>query len=358
MYCPKCGNKLEDDWSCCPYCDVELGIAFNETNSNRERVIRPAHSQRSYDAECSESYRRRLDRKRQRKKRKLIISIIFIGIFLIVVGSIVTVCLDKRKENNEEEVLETNILTESEDGEKKTVLSEQDESSSEKIALKDENTESFIPEETTVEGLNFDIDYTAIDNPDGYVFPESSTINYSGDPLIIESNAWVYQYGINEIYAKHGYIFQNQEVKELFEFKNWYKQNDNFSENLFTSIEKHNIDFLVQCIERSGKEAGLGIPEEGYYVSSAEITYFCDEIDGVFYCEKTGVHITFYHEMGSTYAFVEIPDIISKTIEVINDVAHLDDGSVLFMIANVSEGQAFITFPDYPMLDNWHEWMH
>lgn len=50
----------------------------------------------------------------------------------------------------------------------------------------------------------------------------------------------------NEIYARHGYIFNKEPFKSYFESKEWYVPNKNFNDSVFNEIEKTNKDFLVK----------------------------------------------------------------------------------------------------------------
>ena len=50
----------------------------------------------------------------------------------------------------------------------------------------------------------------------------------------------------NEIYARHGYIFQEQKCKELFNKKSWYKPNSSFSYEMFNLVEKRNINYIIE----------------------------------------------------------------------------------------------------------------
>lgn len=45
----------------------------------------------------------------------------------------------------------------------------------------------------------------------------------------------------NIFYAKHGYIFNSQDLKDIFENFDWYKPNPKFSEDIFSNYEKAEI---------------------------------------------------------------------------------------------------------------------
>lgn len=90
----------------------------------------------------------------------------------------------------------------------------------------------------------------------GFVFPNSSTElieqqeaeNLSDRDLI---------YAINEIYARHGYIFQSTEIREYYEQFSWYTgevSSGDFSVDCFNQTERDNWALLVK--ERDSRKAG------------------------------------------------------------------------------------------------------
>lgn len=56
----------------------------------------------------------------------------------------------------------------------------------------------------------------------------------------------------NEIYARHGYIFNMEKFKAYFGAKSWYSPNPNFSTKMFNKIEQANIDFIVKYEKKMG----------------------------------------------------------------------------------------------------------
>lgn len=105
---------------------------------------------------------------------------------------------------------------------------------------------------------NYTVNYSGTEEPSGYLFPESSDFKFQG--FSPEHEAWVYQYGVNEIYARHGYTFQTPEVAALFSSKSWYTPDSGFNESVLSETEKYNIDFLSQCMAATGQDGGYGIP--------------------------------------------------------------------------------------------------
>lgn len=54
-------------------------------------------------------------------------------------------------------------------------------------------------------------------------------------------------YARNEIYARHGYIFNDAEIRAYFEKKPWYTgtvKSEDFSSGVFNDYEYKNVTFL------------------------------------------------------------------------------------------------------------------
>lgn len=120
------------------------------------------------------------------------------------------------------------------------------------------------------EGTNYTVDYSGTSRPDGYLFPDSS--NYMFQGYSDQYQAWMYQYGINEIYARHGYIFQTPEVASLFSGKTWYTPDEYFDESYLSEVERYNIDFLSTCLSINGGDGGYGLPSNEQSEPSASDT--------------------------------------------------------------------------------------
>lgn len=52
------------------------------------------------------------------------------------------------------------------------------------------------------------------------------------------------QDAINEIYARHGYVFQNSTIRAFYEAKDWYVADSGFSTADLSACEKANIELL------------------------------------------------------------------------------------------------------------------
>lgn len=81
-----------------------------------------------------------------------------------------------------------------------------------------------------------------------YILPDSDKryLTYADIKFLSLSDI---QLAINEIYARHGRIFNSPDVRAYFESKSWYHGTiapESFSESVFNDYERKNIDFLSQ----------------------------------------------------------------------------------------------------------------
>lgn len=84
------------------------------------------------------------------------------------------------------------------------------------------------------------------------VFPHSSTQLLSSWEVEALSDAEL-TYAINEIYARHGYIFKSEELRRHFEQFDWYHgtiQADDFSYGMLNSVEQQNLDLMAKERDR------------------------------------------------------------------------------------------------------------
>lgn len=87
-----------------------------------------------------------------------------------------------------------------------------------------------------------------------YIIANSSTTRLTENDLA-KYTAEQLRYARNEIYARHGYIFNNQELLNYFKTKSWYKPTisaDSFNQASLNDIEKANVD-LMNTVEATKK---------------------------------------------------------------------------------------------------------
>lgn len=80
-----------------------------------------------------------------------------------------------------------------------------------------------------------------------YILPESDT-RYVDQDEIDQLTKNEVRLAINEIYARHGRIFENSELREYFESKDWYDgtiEPEDFDEDVLNQYEKANVKLLA-----------------------------------------------------------------------------------------------------------------
>ncbi len=93
----------------------------------------------------------------------------------------------------------------------------------------------------------------ALTDPDGYLLPTDTRV-ISESELYSMSREEV-ALARNEIYARHGHIFENDTYRVYFEGKNWYTPDPDFDAldaSQLTAIELENINIIVQYEQRMG----------------------------------------------------------------------------------------------------------
>ena len=92
--------------------------------------------------------------------------------------------------------------------------------------------------------------------------------------IIYGYNPHWYDLAVNEIYARHGYAFQTENIRQYFEAQPWYEADiepEQFQESIFNEFEKKNIQMLLNGKEANKKEELLA--EGNTYTITSNTTY-------------------------------------------------------------------------------------
>ncbi len=226
-FCPKCGKKLPDTALFCGGC----GYSYNEPQ-NTEPAKTPI-AQRPVTP--------------KKKGKGGIIAIIIVLLLAVAGGSAYYAYdngyldfifaqdkddddkKDKKKRGDDEEDEEFEYCSDC--GEEKIELNGEMLCPQCDIIIEREDDEDSSEEETNI-------------NQSDYLFPSDRELITESDlaGLTAEEVALIR----NEIYARHGYIFQSEVYRTYFGEKDWYIPNPNFTADSLNAIETANKDFLVQ----------------------------------------------------------------------------------------------------------------
>lgn len=84
---------------------------------------------------------------------------------------------------------------------------------------------------------------TIASNDSDFILVESSTKKITEEEIMSLDGSKL-DYARNEIYARKGYLFENDKYRNYFLSKAWYKPSDGISVDNLSDIEKYNVNFL------------------------------------------------------------------------------------------------------------------
>lgn len=107
------------------------------------------------------------------------------------------------------------------------------------------------------------------ENEEEYVFPDSDK-KYLSEDEIRSVDLEKMRFGRNEIFARHGYIFNDDTYREYFEGKSWYKgtiTSDQFNaDEEFNDFEKKNVELIKEVEDAVGNLDNSFIGKSGVYI--------------------------------------------------------------------------------------------
>lgn len=105
--------------------------------------------------------------------------------------------------------------------------------------------------EKEAEKVSEEVEKKTEEEEQGYIFPDSDK-KYLTEDEVLSVDVKKLRIARNEIFARHGYIFKSEDLKEYFENTSWYKgtvKADKFnSDKVFNDFEKKNVE-LIKRVE-------------------------------------------------------------------------------------------------------------
>lgn len=84
----------------------------------------------------------------------------------------------------------------------------------------------------------------AMEDSNGYILPDSDSRKLKKSDLA-GMTAQQLSYAKNEIYARHGRVFKSSELRDYFNEKDWYEENDDFKDEDLSKKEAENTEFIA-----------------------------------------------------------------------------------------------------------------
>lgn len=195
MKCSNCGREIKKEERFCPYCGSE--------------------------------------NKKTKKKNKWLTGVMGLIVVCIILGIVAGAMNSNKKEDAKKDTASnTEKATE-----------KQTTAASTKTAA---STETASTKQTKNNTQDADDQQDETENSE-YILPESDT-RYVDQDEIDQLTKNEVRLAINEIYARHGRIFENSELREYFESKDWYDgtiEPEDFDEDVLNQYEKANVKLLA-----------------------------------------------------------------------------------------------------------------
>lgn len=219
MFCQKCGSDIPDTMRFCPVCGNQIN---SEEKEKKSRV--------------------------RWNETSILLMLGGLAAICVLVGLCVRIL-------RQQKVIETNAVIA---GEENTEQTEDDQ--------KDVVGESLISDEGMDKTIEIGKVDNTIHNPDvenkadnamkekDYILPESN-IRILTDDDFSDLTAEECRLARNELYARHGRRFNDNELQDYFDSKSWYQGTiapEDFDENVFNEYEIMNRDLIVQYEQKQG----------------------------------------------------------------------------------------------------------
>ena len=215
MYCSKCGFELKDNANLCPKCgseNIKERLIYNEIISTLD----------------TKDISKKIKSKQTKTRSPIKIGFLIVLVLLIVGYGSYYIAFSKLSSDNAKKLKETSAKN--------------NDTSNNSITP---NKNPKISSDTPATKNNTDTN--KMDSPDYYFFPKSRSEKLLDSDVSILSKQNL-ALARNEIYARHGYVFQTEPFKSYFKKKSWYKPDNNYkiSNEQLNDVERNNMSLILK----------------------------------------------------------------------------------------------------------------
>lgn len=116
----------------------------------------------------------------------------------------------------------------------------------------------------------------------------------------------------NEIFAKHGYIFETEDLKEFFSYKDWYQgtvKASDWDDSVLNEYEKKNLELISQFEKKEEKALDITEEENSTKLTDGEFTITLPSVwnEDNYYVikaeEESGIYYYFISKNNAKYGF-------------------------------------------------------
>lgn len=254
MFCNECGTQLSDNALFCPNCGKKM--TNNDVSVNEAYLHPPQKTVTVTPAGVA-------DISSPKKKPIMAITIGGILIFAAAIGIFLIVGKQTKEKSSfsetEATVVENSISKEN----------PLDNNINTENPSADDVYAETVPEQTSNETLDSDLDEKNLEGSIEYDNePISTNTDENAEYILPESDSKYLQMSDlegmtaddcrmarNELFARHGRLFNDEELQAYFNSKNWYKgtiEPNDFSDDMFNKYELANRDLIIKFEEEQG----------------------------------------------------------------------------------------------------------
>lgn len=294
MFCEKCGNKLLDGEKFCSVCgnpveetefsdkgqDIMSGMGYGvkqEKVSEQKRQVAEKTSGNPQPGKHQDNRAKRrkddLDEEWRKEEKKEKITFIILGVIIVVLviaivaGIIFLVTSGGSKENERVPRMTEEQVNDLTHGKGEKAETEEDAEAAATKEPTPEVTQAPTPQvtkEPEVETTPVPTEEVTpvptkevtpaptqapvvVEENNDYMIPDSST-RYLTKADLNDLSEWEIRVARNEIYARHGRMFNSKELAEYFESKSWYTPTipaEEFDNSYLNGIEVENLKFIT-----------------------------------------------------------------------------------------------------------------
>ncbi len=262
MKCIRCGKELKDDALFCDNCGTKVikpepELGKTESTDSEERtdlpINPPSNTQPTQALPSSVLQETDSEPAKKAVKKNKTIVIIAIVSAVVVIGAIVAlICVFALDAKDTSDVVSGGEPVRGYTSVKEKELAEQNKGQG-KTGEKQESKQE--QEEAALDAELFSTKKEIIGSPRGYILSESNARYYSEQELNELTNYELYL-ARNEIYARHGREFNNEDLQDYFWNKDWYTPQyspDSFDSHVtLNSYEKKNADTMLSIEQKRG----------------------------------------------------------------------------------------------------------
>ena len=232
MRCPYCNHITDDDSMFCASCGRKIEPRGNTYQHTTEM---PKMSLYEDDFDMEEERKG----KSSSSSVPVIIAIIIAVCLLITAGVAAWFLLNHRTDTSSDNSVSNELKTELNESTNKKIKEEKESKKKKEDADKAKKEDSEKEEETKEEA-------EAEEKTDNYILPDSSK-RILADSEVSGLTKSELRLARNEIFARHGRMFDDQELQDYFNSKSWYRgtiRPEDFSESMLSETEKANIETI------------------------------------------------------------------------------------------------------------------